>query len=77
MLSYFNRVRDFFCKKGSCDLKNQQNQTSKSGKHICCVCKETKQARDDCIAQNGQEQCKKFIEAHNKCLKDEGFTVEN
>jgi cytochrome c oxidase assembly protein subunit 17 len=46
-----------------------------TGKKICCVCKPTKQVRDECIVLNGEDQCKAFIEAHNKCLRDEGFEV--
>ena len=46
-----------------------------TGKKICCVCKPTKQVRDECIVLNGEDQCKAFIEAHNQCLRDEGFNV--
>ena len=46
-----------------------------TGKKICCVCKPTKQVRDECIILNGEEQCKAFIDAHNQCLRDEGFDV--
>ena len=46
-----------------------------TGKRICCVCKPTKQVRDECIVLNGEDQCKAFIDAHNRCLRDEGFTV--
>ncbi|CDR96235.1 cytochrome c oxidase copper chaperone (COX17), putative [Babesia bigemina] len=49
---------------------------SKSGKHICCVCKETKAARDECIAQKGEDQCRHLIELHNQCLRNEGFDVK-
>lgn len=48
----------------------------KSGKKICCSCPDTKQARDLCIVQNGEEQCKSLIEAHKACLRDEGFIVK-
>ena len=46
-----------------------------SGKKICCSCPETKGKRDECVAQNGQENCADFIEAHKACLRKEGFTV--
>eukprot|EP01068_Selenidium_serpulae_P005396 Selendium_serpulae@DN4001_c0_g1_i3.p1 len=46
------------------------------GKRICCVCKETKAARDDCITLNGESKCRAFIDAHNRCLRFEGFDVE-
>ncbi len=45
------------------------------GLKICCVCKETKAARDECIVINGEERCKAFIDAHNECLRAEGFEV--
>ncbi|CAJ0598464.1 unnamed protein product [Cylicocyclus nassatus] len=41
----------------------------------CCACPETKKARDQCIMENGEEKCGKFIEAHKKCLRDAGFDV--
>lgn len=46
-----------------------------AGKRICCACKETRAARDDCIVLNGEEKCKHFVEAHNQCLRSEGFDV--
>ncbi|CAD8103542.1 unnamed protein product [Paramecium primaurelia] len=39
----------------------------------CCACPETRQLRDECIIQNGEEQCKKEIENHKICLKKYGF----
>jgi cytochrome c oxidase assembly protein subunit 17 len=48
-----------------------------SGKRICCVCKPTKQLRDECIVMNGEDQCRAFIDAHNQCLRAEGFDVAN
>lgn len=44
-------------------------------KKICCACPETKNARDNCIAQYGEERCGYLIEAHKRCLRDEGFNV--
>lgn len=43
-------------------------------KGICCVCKETKAKRDECLLVNPEEQCKPFINLHNECLRKEGFT---
>ncbi|PFH36337.1 putative copper chaperone COX17-1 [Besnoitia besnoiti] len=51
-------------------------KVNSAGKKICCVCKETKAARDECIVLNGEENCKTFIEAHNQCLRSEGFDVQ-
>jgi len=44
-------------------------------KKICCACPDTKKLRDDCIVQNGEDACGKFIEAHLQCLRAEGFNV--
>ena len=48
---------------------------SAKGKKICCVCKDTKSARDECVIRNGEERCHAFIDAHNRCLRAEGFDV--
>ncbi len=53
---------------------NEENKTEKL--RPCCVCKETKEIRDNCIFEKGEESCLKFIEEHNKCLKDYGFIIE-
>ncbi|CRG97270.1 cytochrome c oxidase copper chaperone, putative [Plasmodium gallinaceum] len=45
-------------------------------KKICCVCLETKKLRDECIVKLGEEQCKKFIDDHNQCLRNEGFDIK-
>lgn len=42
---------------------------------MCCACPETKRARDECIAKNGEDQCLQFIEAHKECLRKAGFNV--
>jgi hypothetical protein len=44
---------------------------------ICCSCPETKAARDACTIQYGPEakECQDLIEAHKKCLREEGFNV--
>ncbi|EDV91944.1 cytochrome c oxidase copper chaperone [Drosophila grimshawi] len=41
----------------------------------CCACPETKRARDQCIMENGEENCTKLIEAHKKCMRDSGFNI--
>ncbi|GAA0144895.1 chaperone [Lithospermum erythrorhizon] len=48
---------------------------SKPKKKICCACPETKKVRDECIVENGEAACEKWIEAHRKCLRAEGFNV--
>jgi cytochrome c oxidase assembly protein subunit 17 len=54
--------------------KNSEEVGAKP-KKICCACPRTKQARDECIVQNGEEACAVLIEAHKVCLRAEGFNV--
>ncbi|CDO64687.1 cytochrome c oxidase copper chaperone, putative [Plasmodium reichenowi] len=55
---------------------NEANKGEVKKKKICCVCLETKKLRDECIVKLGEEQCKKFIDDHNKCLRSEGFDIK-
>ena len=48
---------------------------SKPKKKICCACPDTKKIRDECIVEHGEAACEKWIEAHRKCLRAEGFKV--
>lgn len=48
---------------------------SKPRKKICCACPETKKLRDECVVEHGEAACQKWIEAHRKCLRAEGFNV--
>ncbi|PAV82418.1 hypothetical protein WR25_11262 [Diploscapter pachys] len=41
----------------------------------CCACPETKQARDLCIIENGEEHCGPLIEAHKECMRKHGFNI--
>ncbi|KAH8554597.1 cytochrome c oxidase copper chaperone [Umbelopsis sp. PMI_123] len=41
----------------------------------CCACPETKKVRDRCIFDNGEENCKQYIDAHVKCMRDLGFKI--
>lgn len=41
----------------------------------CCACPETKKARDECVVENGEENCTAVIEAHKECLRKLGFKV--
>ena len=45
-------------------------------KGICCVCKETKQARDLCFLMKNEESCQEEIRIHNLCLVSEGFNPD-
>ncbi|KAL7087652.1 hypothetical protein ACP275_13G080900 [Erythranthe tilingii] len=48
---------------------------SKPKKKICCACPDTKKLRDECVVEHGESSCEKWIEAHKKCLRAEGFNV--
>ena len=48
---------------------------SKPKKKICCACPDTKRLRDDCLVEHGESACTKWIEAHKRCLRAEGFNV--
>jgi cytochrome c oxidase assembly protein subunit 17 len=49
----------------------------KDGKPLkpCCACPETKKARDQCVLNNGEENCLELIKAHQQCLRDLGFKI--
>ena len=42
---------------------------------ICCACPETRTVRDNCVVEQGEENCADKIEAHKVCLRAEGFKV--
>ena len=42
----------------------------------CCACPETKELRDKCIFEKGEENCFKLIEDHKVCLRGHGFIVD-
>jgi cytochrome c oxidase assembly protein subunit 17 len=44
----------------------------------CCVCPETRKARDECILRYGPDSdaCKKVMEAHDACLASYGFKMQ-
>lgn len=48
---------------------------SKPKKKICCACPDTKRLRDECVVEHGESACTKWIEAHKRCLRAEGFNV--
>jgi len=41
----------------------------------CCACPETKKVRDQCIVENGEENCGDLIKAHKECMKKMGFNI--
>jgi cytochrome c oxidase assembly protein subunit 17 len=54
---------------------DEATSTEKKPLKPCCACPETKQPRDACIMENGQENCIELIEAHKKCMRDLGFNI--
>lgn len=58
------------------DNSNKTEETPKK-KHPCCVCKDTRRIRDECVATHGMDfpKCLKLIEEHKQCMRDEGFNV--
>lgn len=41
----------------------------------CCACPETRKARDICIVERGEEECKDLIDAHRQCMRKLGFNI--
>ncbi|XP_041448394.1 cytochrome c oxidase copper chaperone-like [Drosophila obscura] len=41
----------------------------------CCACPETKQARDQCFLEHGEEHCLGVIDAYKKCMLEAGFNI--
>ena len=41
----------------------------------CCACLETKEVRDACIIEKGEEKCTDLIEAHKECMRALGFKI--
>lgn len=41
----------------------------------CCACPETRLARDTCIIEQGEENCRHLIEAHKECMRKMGFKI--
>lgn len=60
--------------KGSEKPKEKKQDDDKKLKP-CCACPETKKIRDECIIQNGEENCLHLIEAHKACMRALGFNV--
>ena len=42
---------------------------------ICCACPETRELRDSCIVEKGQENCVTQIHNHVECLRKLGFDM--
>ena len=58
------------------DTVDDKTKSEKKPKcKACCACPETKQVRDACIIEKGQENCTELIEAHKKCMREMGFNI--
>lgn len=59
--------------------KDKNNDATKDGQKPkckpCCACPDTRKARDMCIVERGEEECKDLIEAHRECMKKMGFNI--
>ncbi|KAF2096639.1 hypothetical protein NA57DRAFT_78239 [Rhizodiscina lignyota] len=59
------------------DLKPTTNATEKP--KPCCVCKEEKAARDECMlfstAANPQEACQDMVSKYRSCMAGFGFNI--
>nr|ABK23831.1 unknown [Picea sitchensis] len=56
-------------------ISNGNEAEVKPKKRICCACPNTKKLRDECIVEHGEDACTKWIDAHLRCLRAEGFKV--
>jgi hypothetical protein len=43
--------------------------------HVFIHTADTKKLRDACVVQFGEDKCRKEIEAHNVCLRADGFDL--
>uniref|UniRef100_A0A663DLE0 Cytochrome c oxidase copper chaperone n=3 Tax=Accipitrinae TaxID=8955 RepID=A0A663DLE0_AQUCH len=60
----------------SCDAKGAgEAREEKKPLKPCCACPETKKARDACIIEKGEENCRDLIEAHKECMRALGFKI--
>lgn len=59
----------------SVQVANVTSQEEPKKLKPCCACPETKQARDKCIIENGQENCEDLIQAHKQCMRKMGFNI--
>lgn len=52
-------------------MEEKKQQPMKKGP--CCVCKETKSARDTCFLLKSEEECTTEVNLHIQCLIKEGY----
>lgn len=54
---------------------DQSKEKEKPKCKPCCACPETRQARDMCIVERGEENCTELIKAHRECMLKLGFKI--
>jgi len=61
------------------DLKPMTTTSSSTGPKPCCVCKDEKAARDECMlfsnATNPQEECESMVQKYRSCMAGYGFKL--
>ena len=61
------------------NIQNKDNNINNENKpklRPCCACPQTKELRDKCIMEKGEDNCLKFIDNHKICLREQGFLVD-
>lgn len=61
----------------SCSISSSSESSPSKVLKPCCVCKETRKARDECMIkyQDGESMCKDLIIAHLACMRSYGFEI--
>jgi cytochrome c oxidase assembly protein subunit 17 len=57
------------------NIKLDVSDLNKKKLKPCCACPDTKKLRDQCLRENGEENCLKFIDDHKKCMIEQGFII--
>ncbi|KAE9974688.1 hypothetical protein EG328_003700 [Venturia inaequalis] len=57
--------------------KSTESQLTRSNAQPCCVCKDEKSARDECMlfsrSDNPQQECQSMVEKYKLCMRGFGF----
>lgn len=63
--------------KPSSTTNTTTTTTTSSGPRPCCVCKEEKAIRDECMlfSEKGESQCLDTISAYKSCMAGFGFKI--
>ncbi|OJD33812.1 cytochrome c oxidase assembly protein subunit 17 [Diplodia corticola] len=61
------------------DLKSSGSSNAAAKPKPCCVCKDEKAARDECMlfsnSDNAQEDCKDMVSKYKSCMAGFGFNI--